>query len=542
MKKTVLLTVIVILTLASKAIAELRPENVLILANSNSEQSLQVARTYQKLRAIPEKNLISLKLQEHERIRREDFEKTLLEPLKKEIIKRDLVKQIKVITTIYGVPLHVLQPEIGPEQKEIGVLANERRAQAKINIEENVKKIQKIAREEQNGFIEIPENKLPNELQNLLKRANKGLKNYKGEELKKTQLTLASSLQELGGHAILTKILKPNEDPSKKAKSEAELQKLKQEIQANVVKMRELGRSNKKSDVTLLFNLTKKTLGSLGILSVTDKINSRSIQKEADASLDSELSLIWWGENSFPLGKWLSNPLNHKVLSKEILKKMGKKIIMVSRIDAPDAWQAIRIIKDSIKAEKEGLNGKAYIDTRKLGQETVLGIFDGELKDLGWYLREKTNYKVKLDIFPELIKKAHDVALYAGWYSVRNFQGDFKLNPGSIAWHVASAEAVSLRDPEEKGWCKNLIDRGASVTIGAVGEPYLAAFPRPKEFFGFLLTGKYTLVEAYFLTKRYLSWKLVLIGDPLYKPFKVNSDIKLSDFGITNTLKPSEFY
>ena len=172
----------------------------------------------------------------------------------------------------------------------------------------------------------------------------------------------------------------------------------------------------------------------------------------------------------------------------------------------------------------------------------MLGIFDGELKDLGWYLREKTSYKVKLDIFPELIKKAHDVALYASWYSVRNFQGDFKLNPGSIAWHVASAEAVSLRDPEEKGWCKNLIDRGASVTIGAVGEPYLAAFPRPKEFFGFLLTGKYTLVEAYFLTKRYLSWKLVLIGDPLYKPFKVNNDIKLSDFGITNTLKPSEFY
>ena len=213
---------------------------MLILANANSEQSLQVAKTYQKLRAIPEKNLISLKLQDNEKISRKDYEETLLAPLKKEIIKRNLVNQIKVITTIHGVPLHVLQPEIGPEQKEIGILANERGVQARINIEENVRKIQKIAKEEQNGFIEIPENKLPTELQNLLKRANKKLKDYNKEETKQIQLTLASSLQELGGHAILTKILKPNADPSKKAKSEAELQKLNQTIQTNVTKMREL--------------------------------------------------------------------------------------------------------------------------------------------------------------------------------------------------------------------------------------------------------------------------------------------------------------
>ena len=222
------------------------------------------------------------------------------------------------------------------------------------------------------------------------------------------------------------------------------------------------------------------------------------------------------------------------------MKTLGKKILMVSRIDAPDHLQAIRIIKDSLKAENEGLNGKVYVDTRKLSSNDELGNFDKNLKNLGWYFRDKTKYKVKLDIFPELIKKAHDVAVYAGWYSVRNFQGDFKLNPGSIAWHIASVEAVSIRDAEEKGWCKNLIDMGASATIGAVGEPYLRAFPKPTEFFGLLLTGEYSLVEAYYLTKKHLSWKLVLIGDPLYKPFKVNKKIKLTDFGIINTLRPSD--
>ena len=63
------------------------------------------------------------------------------------------------------------------------------------------------------------------------------------------------------------------------------------------------------------------------------------------------------------------------------------------------------------------------------------------------------------------------------------------------------------------------------MTLGPVGEPYLDAFPLPTEFFGLLYSGKYSLVEAYYLSKRYLSWKMVLFGDPLYRPwFKQNAD------------------
>ena len=53
----------------------------------------------------------------------------------------------------------------------------------------------------------------------------------------------------------------------------------------------------------------------------------------------------------------------------------------------------------------------------------------------------------------------------------------------------------------------------------SVGEPYLDAFPLPKEFFGLLYSGKYSLVEAYYLSKRYLISKMVLFGDPLYWPW-----------------------
>jgi uncharacterized protein (TIGR03790 family) len=64
-----------------------------------------------------------------------------------------------------------------------------------------------------------------------------------------------------------------------------------------------------------------------------------------------------------------------------------------------------------------------------------------------------------------------------------------------------------------------MLTDGITATIGAVAEPYLAAFPEPKRFFSELIRGR-TLVEAYYRAKPYNSWQMVLIGDPLYRPFK----------------------
>jgi len=52
-----------------------------------------------------------------------------------------------------------------------------------------------------------------------------------------------------------------------------------------------------------------------------------------------------------------------------------------------------------------------------------------------------------------------------------------------------------------------------------VAEPYLQSFPDPGVFFGSLLDGN-TLVESYTIANPFWSWQMVLIGDPLYRPFK----------------------
>jgi hypothetical protein len=53
-----------------------------------------------------------------------------------------------------------------------------------------------------------------------------------------------------------------------------------------------------------------------------------------------------------------------------------------------------------------------------------------------------------------------------------------------------------------------------------VAEPYVNAFPLPELFFGLLVEGNLTLAECYIVSLPYLSWRMVLIGDPLYRPFK----------------------
>jgi uncharacterized protein (TIGR03790 family) len=123
---------------------------------------------------------------------------------------------------------------------------------------------------------------------------------------------------------------------------------------------------------------------------------------------------------------------------------------------------------------------------------------------------------------------AKDVAVYCGWYSPAKYVPSVSLAPGAVALHIASFEMRTLHNPTAD-WCRNLLDNGAVATLGPVNEPYLHSFPSADEFFGLLLTGKCTLAETYWLTNPLTSWKITLVGDPLYTPFKLNPVLSPED-------------
>jgi tetratricopeptide (TPR) repeat protein len=113
------------------------------------------------------------------------------------------------------------------------------------------------------------------------------------------------------------------------------------------------------------------------------------------------------------------------------------------------------------------------------------------------------------------------VAIYAGWYDA-NVSGPFtrdpvEFMPGAFAYHLHSFSANELRS-SARTWVGPLLAKGATATMGCVLEPYLEVTPDigcflPRFFNGF------TFGEAAYASCRGLSWQIVVVGDPLYRPF-----------------------
>jgi uncharacterized protein (TIGR03790 family) len=203
--------------------------------------------------------------------------------------------------------------------------------------------------------------------------------------------------------------------------------------------------------------------------------------------------------------------------------------MMVGRLDAPTPEIVRRMINDSLQAEAVGLQGNAYFDARwPLRKEKNLHgypLYDASLHRAAEATKRLGRLAVTLDEQESLMApgSAPDAALYCGWYSLGKYVDAFEWRPGAIAYHIASVECETLKKMGSQVWCKRLLEDGVAATIGPVAEPYLEAFPLPELFFGFLFDGHYTLAESYFLSLPFLSWQMVLIGDPLYRPFRLSS-------------------
>ena len=253
---------------------------------------------------------------------------------------------------------------------------------------------------------------------------------------------------------------------------------------------------------------------------------------ESDASLDSELSLVLTGD--YPRFRWQRNLLNYKVQDQQT------QALMTCRIDAPTPQIAKAVIDDSFAVEQTGLSGGAVFDSRGIaappaGSLAGYGWYDQAIRDTAKWFEDTTSLTVTHDDKPQVIAphSVKDVALYCGWYSLRNYVPACTFNRGAVGYHVASFELISLHAPAEKGWVANLLKDHVVATLGPVSEPYLLAFPRPDEFFPLLLTGKLTLAEVYWKTCPLASWKMTLIGDPLYRPYAQSPAIRVDQLPST---------
>jgi uncharacterized protein (TIGR03790 family) len=256
-------------------------------------------------------------------------------------------------------------------------------------------------------------------------------------------------------------------------------------------------------------------------------------QGEERAAVDSELALV--REAPYPLAGWLPNKFFIGFRGKEI-RNMPQKSILVSRLDGPSEAVVRRIIDDSIEAENKGLSGKAYFDARwpepkKKGTVSTYEFYDMAIHRAARLIEKSGKLSVVLDEQERLFQpgEALNATLYCGWYRLAHYVDAFTWVKGAVGFHIASQECQTLKSTNSRVWCKMMLEKGVAATLGPVSEPFLQAFPLPDIFFACIVDGHFTLAECYALSNPYWSWQVVLIGDPLYRPFKNSRGIVKTD-------------
>ena len=83
------------------------PGRVLIIANRKNTHSMELARFYADQRDIPSHNLLLLDLPNKEYISRGIYKTNLARPIRQFLLQQKLEGTIKVLVTIYGMPLKV---------------------------------------------------------------------------------------------------------------------------------------------------------------------------------------------------------------------------------------------------------------------------------------------------------------------------------------------------------------------------------------------------------------------------------------------------
>ncbi len=268
-------------------------------------------------------------------------------------------------------------------------------------------------------------------------------------------------------------------------------------------------------------------------LAEVQKQCERTAKSDQRASLDSEISLVL--ERNHSLEGWIPNPFFAGYHPPQLIEKRDT-TLFVSRLDGPSPQIVRRVIDDSLGAERSGLKGKAYFDARwprtheKAGFKGKSGYqyYDTSIYRAADVVKTGHTMAVIVNDKPELFQMGEcpHAALYCGWYHLGQYVDAFTWAKGSVGYHIASAECQTLKRSGSGVWCKRMLEEGIAATLGPVNEPYVQAFPVPELFFRFLLDGYWTLAECYALSKPFLSWQMVLIGDPLYRPFKGPDSIK----------------
>jgi len=516
------------------------PEEVLVVANANAEGSVALAKYYCLSRNILEERLVVLRTTASAIVGRKEYDQNIRRPLREHLIRGKLQGKIKCLTLVWGVPVRVLGPEMTSGQRKlVGQYRTiSKRLQGRLAV--NAKLLGTVGLDFPSptgdglrplGNLFAPKaaaklGKVPGadtlkaSLASQIRSKAAAAARLKNPAQRRIALRQVAALRlDTFGPGDLLKHL-----PAETISGIPSAEELRARIKRLTAQADKLAADETVETAKEISDVMIALRGSVGAYDHARARMKAIDTADQDASVDSELSLLLETGDA-PLRNWRPNPLNWQIARiKTRPANLPASAIMTARIDGPSPKDALRIIKDSIATEKTGIKGKFYIDAGGKYKH-----YEPHLMNLHKLIDKHTKIPVVLDRSKNLFARdsCPDAAMYVGWYSLQKYVPAFTWSTGAVAWHVASLEAMHLRTPKSNEWCVKMIQNGVAATLGAVNEPYLGAFPLPEQFYAMLLTGHFTVAECYWRTVPAVSWRLTLIADPLYNPFRLHPKLTI---------------
>lgn len=532
---------------AAESRAPLTAGELLLVVNRNEPAGVELARYYAERRGVPGGRMVALDLPPADELSLDEYEQRIAEPLLAALRAAEspgadgVTAPVRCIVTFYGVPFR-----IGPRAKDAATLAElrliaEHRRVAQAAVATFADRAEALARQVDAGYrppegAASPEARLSAAAQHAAARV--------------PQLPDAGRRAELDSawQALWTDILRPMELPESPPAASAP-----GTAPAIPVALPTTpgGLNFGSSEARRALRAEVRRTGPVRydqLLAIQADFLSFD---QTDAAVDSELATLRWGPHVRV--KWQGNPLHYQSRSPgggstsrgAVEGSQGvPPTTMVMRLDGPSPEVVRRMIDDAIAVETAatGLVGRAVLDSwakparKPDGSPDGYGAYDESIRRLERVLAGSAGtksgrlplvFEASEQLVPE--NSQRDIAIYCGWYDPNRVSLPGSFARGAVGFHVASYTAVGLRGAGGGWWTPALLSAGVCATIGPVSEPYLSAFPPADDFFPLLLTGRLTLAEVYWATTPMVSWKMLAIGDPLYRPFAAQPALSVDE-------------
>jgi uncharacterized protein (TIGR03790 family) len=499
----------------------LEANEILIIANSKCPESMELANYYCQKRRVPKENILALPLAwpAGDTISRNDYVKQLAEPIRQTLNISRFKGAIKCLLTTYGVPIKVAarptEPEKQKDVRQLELLVREKTdrlagviSQLKVLGVENTPSATPMPNPSAKTMLGEVDAASKTAIGRIQSMSN-------GPQQKAFYMRWLGYYELLYGKADALQTAVTYRQIVEPPSQDEQARQLGM-VQGHILFINMAEREHWPLSERIrrgYYGSLEQAVGIKGTLLHLLTEVERLSGKETNAAVDSELSMVMFGD--YELYRWQPNELKERTFW------LDTQTIMVARLDSPAIAITKGLIDKAMAAEISGVTGRAYFDLRCSGDNSGQyspRYYDDSLLEAAELVRQKTKRPVVVERTAALfgVDQCPQTAIYCGWYSLQKYIPSFTFVTGAVGYHIASWEAIHLRDANSPEWCPSLLKNGITATLGAVAEPYLQAFPEPKEFFEELLEGK-CLVEAYYRTLPYNSWQIILIGDPLYK-------------------------